>query len=152
WCVVLTDFIRKAELPRNRHERPAFEDLGVVPIFESLRRCDLTMIRLGVLSGSLVVVPAAAEALLRQAATALGIRSGDLSMAPLPYDGRYSMVELHGEYHQGMVRLITSVFEQGGISVLVGTKSLLGEGWDAPSINTLILASFVGSYVLSNQM
>jgi hypothetical protein len=28
----------------------------------------------------------------------------------------------------------------------------LGEGWDGPSINTLILASFVGSYVLSNQM
>jgi len=48
--------------------------------------------------------------------------------------------------------LITSVFEQGGITVLVGTKSLLGEGWDAPCINTLVLASFVGSFVLSNQM
>ena len=36
--------------------------------------------------------------------------------------------------------------------MLIGTKSLLGEGWDAPSINSLILASFVGSYVLSNQM
>jgi hypothetical protein len=29
---------------------------------------------------------------------------------------------------------------------------LLGEGWDAPDINSLILASFVGSFVLSNQM
>jgi hypothetical protein len=48
--------------------------------------------------------------------------------------------------------LITAVFEQGGITVLVGTKSLLGEGWDAPCINTLVLASFVGSFVLSNQM
>ncbi|MFV0555667.1 MAG: hypothetical protein ACK5LM_00975, partial [Lactovum sp.] len=28
----------------------------------------------------------------------------------------------------------------------------LGEGWDAPAINSLILASFVGSFVLSNQM
>jgi hypothetical protein len=28
----------------------------------------------------------------------------------------------------------------------------LGEGWDAPSVNSLILASFVGSYMLSNQM
>ena len=36
--------------------------------------------------------------------------------------------------------------------MLVGTKSLLGEGWDAPCINTLVLASFVGSFVLSNQM
>jgi hypothetical protein len=61
-------------------------------------------------------------------------------------------VELRGEYYQGMVRLITAVFDRGGISVLVGTKSLLGEGWDAPCINTLVLASFVGSYVLSNQM
>jgi superfamily II DNA or RNA helicase len=34
----------------------------------------------------------------------------------------------------------------------VGTKSLLGEGWDSPCINSLILASFVGSFVLSNQM
>ena len=29
---------------------------------------------------------------------------------------------------------------------------MLGEGWDAPSINSLILASFIGSFVSSNQM
>jgi hypothetical protein len=29
---------------------------------------------------------------------------------------------------------------------------LLGEGWDSPVINTLILASYVGSFMLSNQM
>lgn len=29
---------------------------------------------------------------------------------------------------------------------------MLGEGWDAPCINSLILASFIGSFVLSNQM
>ncbi len=28
----------------------------------------------------------------------------------------------------------------------------MGEGWDAPEINTLVLATFVGSHVLSNQM
>ena len=38
------------------------------------------------------------------------------------------------------------------MQVLTGTKSLLGEGWDSPCINSLILASFVGSFVLSNQM
>jgi hypothetical protein len=51
-----------------------------------------------------------------------------------------------------MVALITSLFNQGSITILVGTTSLLGEGWDAPSVNSLILASFVGSYMLSNQM
>ncbi|UOQ48692.1 hypothetical protein MUN88_00570 [Gracilibacillus caseinilyticus] len=36
--------------------------------------------------------------------------------------------------------------------MLVGTTALLGEGWDAPSVNTLILASYVGSFMLTNQM
>ena len=49
-------------------------------------------------------------------------------------------------------QVMTALFEAGWIQVLVGTKSLLGEGWDAPCVNSLILASFVGSYVLGNQM
>jgi superfamily II DNA or RNA helicase len=151
-CVILTDFIRKSEMPKSETESCMFEDIGIVPIFESLRRADVANIRLGVLSGSVVLIPAAAETLLREAATTFGVRSGDLSITPLAHDAGYSRVELRGEYYQGMVRLITSVFDRGGISVLVGTKSLLGEGWDAPCINTLVLASFVGSYVLSNQM
>jgi superfamily II DNA or RNA helicase len=36
------------------------------------------------------------------------------------------------------VRLITAFFEAGGCQVLVGTRGLLGEGWDARGINTLI--------------
>ena len=51
-----------------------------------------------------------------------------------------------------MVSIITGAFQMGLIEILIGTKSLLGEGWDSPNINSLILASFVGSYVLSNQM
>jgi hypothetical protein len=50
------------------------------------------------------------------------------------------------------VRAVTDLFSIGGVNVLVGTKSLLGEGWDAPSLNSLVIASFVGSYMLSNQM
>ena len=51
-----------------------------------------------------------------------------------------------------MVAAVTELFRQGGINTLVGTKSLLGEGWDAPCINSLILATYVGSFMLSNQM
>ncbi|MFC5750094.1 DEAD/DEAH box helicase family protein [Actinomadura rugatobispora] len=36
------------------------------------------------------------------------------------------------------VRLITAFFESGGCQILVGTRGLLGEGWDARGINTLI--------------
>ena len=151
-CVILTDFIRKAEMPKSTDELAVCEDIGIVPIFEYLRRAALSDIRLGVLSGSLVIIPSSAEPLLRQAATALGIEPRDLWISPLSHDPGYSSVEIRGQYYRGSVRLITSVFEQGGITVLVGTKSLLGEGWDAPCINTLVLASFVGSFVLSNQM
>jgi superfamily II DNA or RNA helicase len=151
-CVVLTDFIRKAEMPQSGSKPAGFADVGVVPIFETLRSAGLSAVRLGVLSGSVVIVPAAAERLLRQTASSLGIRPEDLSLTPLGHDPVYAAVELHGDYYQGTVRLMSSLLEQGGITVLVGTKSLLGEGWDEPCINTLILASFVGSYVLSNQM
>lgn len=151
-CVVLTDFIRKAELPKATNDASVFEDIGVVPIFETLRRAGIPGISLGVLCGSLLIIPASCEMLVKQTAAAIGIRSEDLALRPLNHDSTYLAVELSGEYHQGSVRLLTSVFEQGGITVLVGTKSLLGEGWDAPTINTLVLASFVGSYVLSNQM
>lgn len=151
-CVILTDFIRRAEMPKSTGEVAVCEDIGIVPIFEYLRRAALSDIRLGVLSGSLVVIPNSAEPILRQAATGLGIEPRDLSISPLSHAPDYSSVEIRGEYYRGSVRLITSVFERGGITVLVGTKSLLGEGWDAPCINTLVLASFVGSFVLSNQM
>jgi len=151
-CVILTDFIRKAELPRSGDEIPCFEDIGIVPVFESLRAASVPNVRLGVLSGSLVIVPTSAEAAVRQSAAALGFNPEDLAISPMMHDPSFSCVAIHGEYYRGSVRLITSVFEQGGITVLVGTKSLLGEGWDAPCINTLILASFVGSFMLSNQM
>ena len=44
------------------------------------------------------------------------------------------------------------MFNDGLLTVMVGTQALLGEGWDAPSINSLILSSTVSSYMLSNQM
>lgn len=36
------------------------------------------------------------------------------------------------------VALITWIFEQGITRCLVGTRGILGEGWDSPSLNTLI--------------
>ncbi len=50
------------------------------------------------------------------------------------------------------VAALTRLFESGRIHVLVGTRALLGEGWDAPGLNSLVLASYVGSFMLTNQM
>jgi DNA or RNA helicases of superfamily II len=151
-CVVLTDYIRKAELPKSTEETGEFDDIGIVPVFETLRRGGIPDGRLGVLCGSLVIIPESSRGLVVRTAATIGIAPEDLAFRAMPHDPNYLLVDIAGGYHQGSVRLITAVFEQGGITVLIGTKSLLGEGWDAPTINTLILASFVGSYVLSNQM
>ena len=151
-CVVLTDFIRRSELPREKNDATAFEDVGVVPLFETLRGTGINGLKLGVLSGSVVIIPRTAEQMVRHVAREMGIREADIELTPLGHDDAYMSLKLQGGRRQGAVQLLTAVFERGGITALVGTKSLLGEGWDAPCINTLVLASFVGSYMLSNQM
>lgn len=150
--VVLTDFIRKAELPRSAAEARPFTRIGVVPIFESLRRELGEEIRLGILSGTLVVVPAEAASRLRQVARNLGHDDTKLRVRPLRHAKEYVTVSASGRTKDDLVVLVTRLFREGEIQALVGTKALLGEGWDAPSMNTLVLASFVGAYMLSNQM
>ena len=151
-CVVLADFIRKAELPKSSQDKAEFDDIGVVPVFETLRRAGIPDVRLGVLCGSLVIVPNSSRESVIRTAAAIGIELKDIAFQTMPHDSNFLLVDIAGGNRQASVRLITAVFEQGEITVLVGTKSLLGEGWDAPAINSLILATFVGSYVLSNQM
>jgi superfamily II DNA or RNA helicase len=149
--VILTDYIRKAYLPESEHDLPELDKIGVVPIFEEIRRSNLSGIKLGVLSGSLIIIPTDSMELLLEGADDCEILRESISVKPIA-DPNYSMVKVKGMDRQKAVQLITALFSKGGVNVLVGTKSLLGEGWDAPSINSLVLASFVGSYMLSNQM
>lgn len=51
-----------------------------------------------------------------------------------------------------IVKIVTECINLKKINIVIGTVALLGEGWDAPSVNSLILASYVGSFMLSNQM
>ena len=148
--VILTDYIRKSYLPCDPQDLKPLNKIGVVTIFEKIRREGIVNIRLGVLSGSLVIVPKSSEEMLRSIAKEHD--DTKLKIEELVCDNNYSIVSLESEDKHKIVNIITELFSKGGITVLVGTKSLLGEGWDAPSINSLVLASFVGTYMLSNQM
>ena len=150
--VILTDYIRRSDFPRDAKDLKPLKRLGVVPIFEILRRSDCKNAKLGILSGSLVVIPCEAKGLLEEIAGSMEIDPGDLRYSELSHVSSFCEVAISGAGKQKIVRLVTRLFNRGGVTVLIGTKSLLGEGWDAPSINSLILASFVGSYMLSNQM
>jgi superfamily II DNA or RNA helicase len=151
-AVVLGDFIRKQELPRNHDEVRPLEELGIVPIFEALRRARLQNLNLGVLTGSLVILPQSCANSVRKIAASMGMSPDAIRFVPLAHDERYCTAEIGSSDEHGAVQLVTQLFSEGGINVLVGTKSLLGEGWDAPAINCLILASVVGTFMLSNQM
>ena len=103
---------------------------------------------MAVLTGSLVIIPTAAKEPLEKL-----IPSSRLSyeiVGQLRQD-QYLKVSVSGSHHD-LVTALTQLFQEGDIQVIIGTKSLLGEGWDAPCVNSLILASFVGSFMLSNQM
>ncbi|HJA91622.1 MAG TPA: DEAD/DEAH box helicase family protein [Candidatus Eisenbergiella merdipullorum] len=151
--LILTDYIRGEYRSAVGAPEKEIRSIGVLPVFELLRRQEKGW-KLGILCGSMVVIPKdAVGAFARQA----GIAEEKLLVSCRTLTGReegktgYVEVEAGGKLPL-YTRVMTALFEEGEIEILVGTKSLLGEGWDAPCVNTLILASFVGSYVLGNQM
>ena len=135
--LILTDYIKKENLSKIASAEE-FNSVNIVSIFETLRRADLN-VNIGVLSGSLVILPRSVDL--------SGIKHKKEDIA----DTDYCTVEFAGALHRG-VDHVGKLFGEGKIQILIGTKSLLGEGWDSPCINSLVLASFVGSFVLSNQM
>lgn len=150
--LILTDYIRKEYEKAIGNPEATIASLGVLPFFEMLRRENEKqhkVIRLGVLCGSVVIIPAEAkEALLLQTDAKIKLTFSAIGSLS---ENDYLKVTATGDAH-ALTAAVTAIFAQGAMQVLIGTKSLLGEGWDSPCINSLILASFVGSFMLSNQM
>ena len=149
--LVLADYIRKDFASYLGDNQAPITQLGVLPYFETIRRSAQKQgisVPLAVLSGSVVIVPTSVreelQALLPTVALTFSA-IGQLDLAAYLQVGFPSTCK-------GMVGAVTELFQRGAIQVLIGTKSLLGEGWDAPCVNSLILGSFVGSFMLSNQM
>lgn len=146
-CVILTDYIRKEFLNTPEDNLSTINKIGVIPIFQHLRCRFSQKEDLAVLTGNLVIIHVSVVA-----AFAAIENEEHFSFVPLEVDDAFVIVSAKTKTKNSIVSILTSLFENGSIKVLVGTKSLLGEGWDAPSINSLILASFIGSFVSSNQM
>ena len=143
--VILTDLIRANDTD-NTH-------LGVVPIWRVLKsKYSQDKISLGVLCGSLILIPKSKESELDELLFANNMPKDGISISEYPDDENYLRVTPKESTKNTIVRLITEMFNKGDITVLIGTQALLGEGWDAPCINSLILSSTVSSYMLSNQM
>jgi len=149
-ALILCDHIREADFPRPGEPPPSFSHIGVVPVFEHLRQLHLPDVRLGVLTGSVMILPQAALTELVRFGATFGldaIRAKPLWQAPA-----YARLEFAPTAAGALLATMTRLFEHGAINVLVGTAALLGEGWDAPALNTLILATSIRAAMRSNQM
>lgn len=150
--VVLSDHIRAGELPTRPDAGFLPAKLGVVPIFEMLRRSSIDAEYLGVLTGSLVIIPRRAVASLNAVAGDLALDPADFRLSDLAACPDHVQVACRSGSSAALVRVVTELFTRGELHILVGTQSLLGEGWDAPVLNSLVLASNTASFMLSNQM
>ena len=139
--LILTDYIKKESIKDLFNDNISLQ-ISVVSIFEVLVKSNPNY-RMGILSGNLIVLPIDCKEHFAGRRVKCN-RIGDTNYAE--YTFAASM------HNKDKVDLVAKLFEKGVINIIIGTKSLLGEGWDSPCINTLILASFVGSFMLSNQM
>ena len=142
--VILADLI-KADDFDNSH-------VGVIPIWRMLKQKYGEDVSIGVLCGSLIVLPVFVEKDLIALMAEYALDSSSVVLMQYNSDSDFIKVTPKDSVKNKIVSVVTELFNRGVINILIGTQALLGEGWDAPVINSLILSSTVSSYMLSNQM
>lgn len=134
------EYFEENTFRRRYTKTPKLGRLDAGSIFERLRLEPDQPADMAVLTGSLCIVPA-------------GSLSGPgIAARPLSHDPRYDQLTFSGKASDNRVKLISDLMAKGHVRVLIGTRALLGQGWDLPAINTLILATNVKSFVSSNQI
>ena len=101
--VILTDYIRKADLPRTKDDLLPLKRIGVAPIFEQIRRDGIENIKLGVLSGSMVIIPQSAKDSLLEIARRRGIEPSSIKLSALNHSEDFYAVEISGTDRHNIV-------------------------------------------------
>lgn len=144
--VILADYVQRDYLSSVGSD-DALVHVGVIPIFEALRRRVGGTARIAAISGSVIVIPRSALDDVKRFAEDL---DGEVTAAK-DLNDEYVEVRFSGGTRVS-VPAITRAFQEGLFTILVGTAALLGEGWDSPCANALIIASSVRAFMLTNQM
>ena len=148
--VIVTDYIKDEYYDIQNEED--IKELGVMPIFRKVtsKNPDVNVV---VLTGTLTIIPTELKSqLIELAEKEYNIKRDEIKISELGINFDYSKVEFESKYDRFKVNLITKLFEQSNISVLIGTIALIGEGWHAPFVNSLVMTTYVSSYVTSNQL
>lgn len=145
--VILADYVRSDYLDCDFEK---INKLGVIPIFRRLQAKNICS-NMAVLTGKLKIVPRSLVTYICEQLKFMGIDDNTI-FNNCSLDNNYVVIKGGKKIENAIVKIITECINSKKINVVIGTVALLGEGWDAPAINSLILASYVGSYMLSNQM
>ncbi len=146
--VIITDLIFKNAL--DLQEEETFRYIGVIPLFMNL--IQQTSEKAIVLTGEIIIIPLCLEDALYRISEAAGVLKDHIYVEALRFNFDYGKVEFVGSARKKAVSILTELFHRSDTGVLVGSNAYIGEGWDAPFVNTLIMASTISSYVSSNQI
>lgn len=145
--VILADYVRYDYLECNIEQ---INKIGVVPIFRRLIDKNISN-NVAVLTGKLKIVPKNIIPYIKEQLKLINIEDDNI-FYDLSIDKNYVIIKGSKKVENAIVNIVTECINLKKINIVIGTVSLLGEGWDAPAVNSLILASYVGSFMLSNQM
>lgn len=144
--LVLVDFV--GTLSEDLKSSSADTDCQVTAIsaFSSLfGRFGELQSQLAMVTGEICIVP-------HWLASKCSVESYDVTLATTVIGERHAVIRGRKADMEKLVAACTDEMRVGGLKILVGTASLLGEGWDCAAINCLVIASQIGSFVTSNQM
>ena len=107
-------------------------------------------------TGTTVLIDSDAAERLREQMLGWREREGlrfELELQPTPHEHVSQLVGSGSDWSPGVyVRMITELFGAGATRCIVGTRGLLGEGWDSLALNTLIDLTSVTTSVTVNQV
>ncbi len=129
-CAVLTDHVGKTGFKSSK----PINDLSTSSLFHRLWKQGKAM-DLAVVTGSVAVLPC-------EISTHLG------GVELKQYPG-YKMIE--GATAESLACAEQAMMDRT-IRVMIGTRSLLGQGWDLPVLNTLLLATKTNAFISTNQL
>ncbi len=153
-CVIVTDFEKTSStaVVEGVHDDEAG---GAIGVFKALVACELgDQLDPVLMTGStLLVDDDLAERFLRKARDWVAARNLSIVFRDEPM-GRFH--HLHGSGKDWAPRnystMVTEFFQEGFTQCLIGTRGLLGEGWDASRINVLIDLTTVTTSMSINQL
>ena len=153
-CVIVSDFEKTSSIALVE-EIHSDEVGGAIGIFKSLVECELgdSLDPVLMTGSTLLVDDDLAQRFIEKAESWVDDNNVNISFRDEKF-GRYHQIHGSGKdwaprYYSTMV---TEFFQEGFTKCLIGTRGLLGEGWDASRINVLIDMTTVTTSMSINQL